>query len=453
MLRRINRTRPQLRPVLPGHRALHVLFVYIAILFSFISTSHAISFPWRLAQRATGSIDPTASIVASTSTSTIAFSSALAVESHVSAQLSQLASVPPIPLPTTIDNYKTWTQVASLMPPLQTNNVKADTMEMVAAVRDAIKTESDSGATIQSLAGRDAALRVMIVGDSMTQGQEGDYTWRYRIWEWFASQGVAVDFVGPYTGTVQPDSPSAPALPPLYGSKAVPGQPKTSGGYAAGVPSSFDRDHFAVWGRAAAVDKGLIYDVLSAHSAELMLLMLGFNDMGWFYSDAAGTLDSIHTLVTNARAVNPNLKFAIANVPQRSFIGGRDDLPISTNIYNALLRNAIPTWSTADSPIHLVELQENYDCEPSGCPAGYDGLHPTATGEFQIARAFSLTLVNDFKIGSSPLSIPGSIPGRSLPVPTNFKVFSSATGVTATWDPGKRPLLSSLLLAALPNNH
>ncbi|RAH49623.1 uncharacterized protein BO95DRAFT_450154 [Aspergillus brunneoviolaceus CBS 621.78] len=390
MLRRINRTKPQLRPVLPGHRALHVLFV--------------------VAQRATGSIDPTASIVAFTSTSTIAFSSALAVESHVSAQLSQLASVPPIPLPTTIDNYKTWTQVASLMPPLQTKNVKADTMEMVAAVRDAIKTESDSGATIQSLAGRDAALRVMIVGDSMTQGQEGDYTWRYRIWD-------------------------APALPPLYGSKAVPGQPKTSGGYAAGVPSSFDRDHFAVWGRAAAVDKGLIYDVLSAHSAELMLLMLGFNDMGWFYSDAAGTLDSIHTLVTNARAVNPNLKFAIANVPQRSFIGGRDDLPISTNIYNALLRNAIPTWSTADSPIHLIELQENYDCEPSGCPAGYDGLHPTATGEFQIARAFSLTLVNDFKIGSSPLSIPGSIPGRSLPVPTNFKVFSSATGVTATWDP------------------
>lgn len=28
---------------------------------------------------------------------------------------------------------------------------------------------------------RGASLKVLIVGDSMTQGQEGDYTWRYRI--------------------------------------------------------------------------------------------------------------------------------------------------------------------------------------------------------------------------------------------------------------------------------
>ncbi|OOF94226.1 hypothetical protein ASPCADRAFT_51803, partial [Aspergillus carbonarius ITEM 5010] len=306
---------------------------------------------------------------------------------------------------------------------------------MVAAVRDTIKTDSDSGVTVQGLAGRDATLRVIIVGDSMSQGQQGDYTWRYRIWEWFVAQGIAVDFVGPYTGTVQPDPPAPPAPPPLYGQTTPSEQPKTSGGYAADVSADFDKDHFAVWGRAAAVDKGLIHDVLSAHPADLMLLMLGFNDMGWFYSDAAGTLDNIHTLVANSRAVNPNLKFAIANVPQRSFIGGREDLPISTNIYNALLREAIPEWSTTDSPIHLVELQENYDCEPSACPVGYDGLHPTAKGEYEIAYAFSLTLVNDFKLGSSPLSIPDDIPARPLPVPSNFQVVSSATGVTATWDP------------------
>ncbi|GAB1207477.1 hypothetical protein APSETT445_006197 [Aspergillus pseudonomiae] len=349
--------------------------------------------------------------------------------------VSQLASVPPIPLPTTIDDYNTWTQVAKLMPPLQTYEAKDDTLQMMAAIRDSIRADSDTGMTVNGLIGRGNALRVMIVGDSMTQGQEGDYTWRYRIWQWFKEQGVAVDFVGPYTGTVQPDHPAAPALPPLYGQKPLPGKPKTSGGYAADVSSDFDKDHFAVWGRAAAVDKGLIYDVLSTYPADLMLLMLGFNDMGWFYSDSGGTLDSINTLVTNARSVNPKLKFAIANVPQRSFIGGREDLPVSTNIYNALLRDSIPKWSTADSPISLVELQENYDCEPSGCAAGYDGLHPTARGEYQIAHAFTRTLVKDFKIGSSPLSIPDSLPGRPLSVPSNFKVFTSATGVTATWDP------------------
>ena len=44
-----------------------------------------------------------------------------------------------------------------------------------------------------------------------------------------------------------------------------------------------------------------------------MLLMLGFNDMGWFYSDAPGTIDSIGTLIANARSVNSNMKFAVAS--------------------------------------------------------------------------------------------------------------------------------------------
>lgn len=62
------------------------------------------------------------------------------------------------------------------------------------------------------------------------------------------------------------------------------------------------------------MDKGLIKEVMAAHPADLMLLLLGFNDMGWFYSDSIGTLDSIHTLISNARAANPKIKFAIANV-------------------------------------------------------------------------------------------------------------------------------------------
>ncbi|KAF3481445.1 uncharacterized protein GIQ15_04204 [Arthroderma uncinatum] len=279
-----------------------------------------------------------------------------------------------------------------------------------------------------------AGIRVMIVGDSMSQGHEGDWTWRYRIWQWFRDQKVAVTFVGPYTGTVQPDAPKPPAPPPLYGSPKPTHGVKEDGGYAYGVSSDFDSHHFAAWGRTAATDKGLIKDVLTSYPADLMLLMLGFNDMGWCRSDAPGTLRSIKTLVFNARSVNPRLKFAIANVPQREFIGGREDLPLNTKIYNNLLQKTIPGWSTPSSPIHLVELCGNYGCGPDECPAGYDGLHPNAMGEYQIARAFSLTLVNDFKIGSSPLVVPDDIPARQLPLPGNFKVVSSPGGVTATWD-------------------
>jgi lysophospholipase L1-like esterase len=146
----------------------------------------------------------------------------------------------------------------------------------------------------------------------------------------------------------------------------------TDGGYAKDVDSAFlsNSNHFAIWGRAAAVSKGLIQGVLQQHNADLMLLMLGFNDMGWFYSDADGTIDSIGTLVSNARAANPNIKVAIANVPQRSYIGGREDLIENTNIYNNLLPIAIAKWSTDKSPIKLVDIANSYDCQPGGCPAG-----------------------------------------------------------------------------------
>jgi hypothetical protein len=34
-------------------------------------------------------------------------------------------------------------------------------------------------------------------------GQQGDYTWRYRIWQFFQDNGIDVQMVGPYTGTVR----------------------------------------------------------------------------------------------------------------------------------------------------------------------------------------------------------------------------------------------------------
>lgn len=52
----------------------------------------------------------------------------------------------------------------------------------------------------RSSTGKDELLKVMIVGDSITHGHEGDFTWRYRIWEWFRANNISVDLVGPYRG-------------------------------------------------------------------------------------------------------------------------------------------------------------------------------------------------------------------------------------------------------------
>lgn len=99
-----------------------------------------------------------------------------------------------------------------------------------------------------------------------------------------------------------------------YGSPPPPSGPVNDWGkYDANASPGFDSAHFSVWGRAAATDQYLIQDMVTNHQADLLLVMLGFNDLGWFYSDQDGLLNSMHTFVTNARAANPNLKFAIAS--------------------------------------------------------------------------------------------------------------------------------------------
>ncbi|KAF5254019.1 hypothetical protein FANTH_1201 [Fusarium anthophilum] len=335
--------------------------------------------------------------------SRIDFSSAVHLASSISWSLHQLSTIPALPLPTNISavpEYEIVSRLAPALPPVQAGVSFGPVNDMIVGMIASTNVSSPG----LSVVARQSTLRVMIVGDSMSQGREGDYTWRYRIWQFFKQNGIDVEMVEPYKGTVPPDPPTAPSPPALYGKPVPSSAPKTSGGYAADVDEAFlsNCNHFS-----ACVD----------------------------------------AFVTNARASNPNVKIAMADVPQRSFIQGRNDLVKNTEIYNKLLPDYISKWSTKQSPIHLVPLAENYDCQPSGCPAGTDDLHPNAEGEFQIASIFSKTLVKDFNLGKDPVQVPGqgdSALARALPQSSNFRVFSSPQGVTATWDPGNYDVTVSI---------
>lgn len=217
------------------------------------------------------------------------------------------------------------------------------------------------------LAVKQSAIKVLVVGDSISHGREGDWTWRYRIWEWFKEQEVAVCFVGPYKGTVPPDEPHPPSPPPLPEDPATPPPAlRTDGGYAAGVDQEFlaNSDHFAASGEQAHNAKELIADQIAAYRPDFVFVQLGFNDLGWRRCGPGDTLASIKHLIDRARAAKPNLKFAIANVPQRTHLPGREDLPVDTEIYNHLLSLSIPRWSSSESPVALVRFCENYSCKP-----------------------------------------------------------------------------------------
>ena len=207
-----------------------------------------------------------------------------------------------------------------------------------------------------------AAIKVMVVGNSISHGHNGDYTWRYRLWQWFHNESIPVSFVGPYTGT-NPQAKGAPPAPPPLQDEPLPdmGAP-TDGGYALDA-EPFDSNHFSIWGRQVKETTSVIADAVSTHKPDYLLVELGFNDLGWFVTGPHDTLKNMETFVDNARSAKSDLRFAIANVPYRQYMLGRDDLPVMTDQYNALLAEAIPKWSTVTSPVRLVKFRENYACQ------------------------------------------------------------------------------------------
>ena len=72
--------------------------------------------------------------------------------------------------------------------------------------------------------------------------------------------------------------------------------------------------------------------------------------------------------------------------------------------------------------------------EPARCAAAYDGLHPNALGEYEIAYAFSAVLYEKFAMGRGPLSIPRDIPARPCAVPRHGRTQAGADGIRFSWD-------------------
>lgn len=71
-------------------------------------------------------------------------------------------------------------------------------------------------------------LRIMLVGDSVTQGSAGDWTWRYRLAKHLQTVGVDADLVGTWDSLYD-------VVHGTWGSE----------GY---LDPDFDRDHAVVWG-------------------------------------------------------------------------------------------------------------------------------------------------------------------------------------------------------------
>jgi lysophospholipase L1-like esterase len=254
--------------------------------------------------------------------------------------------------------------------------------------------------------------RVMVVGDSISEGLEGDFTWRYRLWQDMVTAETSVNFVGPWTGT-------------NYISKSTAIQ--HDGSYR--TNATWPKGNLAQWGWQMHQAKDFIASAVASNQPTTLLVELGFNDLGWGVSTPAGLYADLQLLISNARSANSTLKIAIANVPQRSPLAVNPSLPATISSYNSLLASNISSLSTSGSPVTLVDLAGVY----SYATDTYDGLHPNPAGEFKIASAFNNALVSSFGI-SAVRTISPSIPAAINPAsPTSMTATPTSSGIALTW--------------------
>jgi lysophospholipase L1-like esterase len=257
-----------------------------------------------------------------------------------------------------------------------------------------------------------AVPRIMVVGDSISQGSSGDFTWRYRLHKNLVAQGVSVDMVGPRNDI-------------FNNVTGVQGDTR----YA---DPSFDRDHDAVWGRAAVQEKDTIAGEVSAAAPDYMLLLLGINDIVWL-TDAAGADAALRALITNARTAKPNLKIVMGKVlPTTRAV---TDAPFAAKVddLNSRIAAIASSMSTGASPIAVAAT-------PTGFVAAddtYDGVHPNARGELKIAAAFQDALAAKFALGAAfPRPLPGVMTGPRTAPTLSVTNGNGSAGLAWTESPG-----------------
>lgn len=231
----------------------------------------------------------------------------------------------------------------------------------------------------------DDVVRVLIVGDSVTQGSSGDWTWRYRLWRHLQDAGLAVDFVGPRDDlwNLRPSGPGATSY----------------------ADPAFDRDHAARWGMWSGFPDTPIATLVADHQPDVVVTMLGVNDLLYGRDPEAVAADSA-TLVSAAREVDPDLAFVVAEATQRWFTG--------VETFNDALPPVVAGLTSPASPVVVATTSEGYDEEQDT----WDGSHPNARGEVKIAAAVADALhgLGFGPAATRPLAMPpvGPRAGASL---------------------------------------
>ena len=203
---------------------------------------------------------------------------------------------------------------------------------------------------------KEQSIRIMPLGDSITQGYRGYDSYRRELWLKLNRAGARVDFVGSLK-------------------KNHWGMP---------LHTDFDMDHEGHWGwRAdqvlAKMDKWAAMNV-----PDIVLLHLGTNDIGGG-QDIEETVDEIEEIIKILRKHNAKVKVLLAQI-----------IPLKNKAvinrikeFNNQLVKLSKSISTEESSVILVNHFDGFDPQTDT----YDGVHPNECGTDKMADKWYKALV------------------------------------------------------------
>ncbi len=234
-------------------------------------------------------------------------------------------------------------------------------------------------------------LRILVAGDSISHGFDGDYTWRYRLWQGLSRAGVPHHFVGQRTDTYGPYADYlAPFPEPAHGARG---------------------------GITLHAQMGVIRAEVEESTPHVLVAIIGHNDLYHGATpDRVGA--DIETYVTEARAARPNLKIVLGQIKDAAVWRTGAPLFTTNKAANERIAEVAARLSTPESPIVVARINAGW--KPMAWTS--DGVHPNPTGEAHIAQRVADAL---HEVGATSVSptIARSYAWRA-PMPVRLKALS-----------------------------